>query len=253
MLTRQIILDTETTGLNPKDGHRIIEIGCVELINRRLTGNNFHYYLNPNREIDAEAVKVHGITNAFLINKPNFYNIAEEFLDYIKNAEIVAHNARFDIGFINHELQLALDVIKKTVQIDKINKIIDTLELAKKLHPGQKNSLDALCRRYNIDNTQRELHGALLDAKILADVYLAMTGGQCKLEFDEHTFSPELGYTHRSGLVLNKSLPEESTEEPVGQMNISVVKADEIEMELHNKFVEKIRKASMNNCVWDLV
>lgn len=252
MLTRQIILDTETTGLNPKDGHRIIEIGCIELINRRLTGNNFHYYLNPNREIDAEAVKVHGITNAFLINKPNFYNIAEEFLDYIKDAEIIAHNARFDIGFINHELQLALDVIKKTVQIDKVNKIVDTLELAKKLHPGQKNSLDALCRRYNIDNTQRELHGALLDAKILADVYLAMTGGQCKFEFDEHIFSPELGYTHRSG-SMNAVVSQGSAEDAVKQGNISVIKADETEIELHNKFIEKIRKASINNCVWDLV
>lgn len=176
---RQIVLDTETTGIDPRQGHKIIEIGCVELVNRRLTGNHYHVYINPEREVEQEAIDVHGITNEFLHDKPFFKNIVSEFLDYIKGAQLVIHNAAFDVGFIDHELsQLAS---YKNLKVDSICSVLDTLALARKLHPGQKNNLDALCKRYGIDNSHRELHGALLDSEILADVYLQMTGGQTRL------------------------------------------------------------------------
>lgn len=175
---RQIIVDTETTGLEPKQGHRIIEIGCVELIKRKLTGNNFHVYINPEREVEAGALKVHGITNAFLANKPIFAGIYQELRAFLDDAELVIHNAPFDTGFLNHEFKL---LSAKNSTIEKTNKIIDTLAMARKLHPGQRNSLDALCKRYKIDNSNRKLHGALLDAEILGRVYLAMTGGQSTL------------------------------------------------------------------------
>jgi DNA polymerase-3 subunit epsilon len=174
---RQIVLDTETTGLEPSDGHRIIEIGCVELVGRRLTGNSFHQYIQPDREIDVGAMEVHGITNEFLADKPRFSDIVDDFVRYIEGAELVIHNAPFDVGFINHELKLC----EQGRQIDDLCGVLDTLVMARKMHPGQKNNLDALCRRYEIDNTHRDLHGALLDAEILADVYLAMTGGQVSL------------------------------------------------------------------------
>ncbi|HEY9041777.1 MAG TPA: DNA polymerase III subunit epsilon [Rheinheimera sp.] len=178
MAKRQLILDTETTGINPKDGHRIIEIGCVELINRRFTGNNFHVYINPERIIDAEAVAVHGITNERLAHEPKFREIAKSFYDYIQGAELVIHNAAFDVGFINHEFAMLHPVLPP---VEQYCTILDTLMLARELHPGQKNNLDALCRRYDINNSHRTLHGALLDAEILADVYLLMTGGQVSL------------------------------------------------------------------------
>lgn len=178
MAKRQLILDTETTGINPKDGHRIIEIGCVELINRRFTGNNFHVYINPERIIDAEAVAVHGITNERLAHEPRFRDIAKSFYDYIQGAELVIHNAAFDVGFINHEFAMLHPVLPP---VEQYCTILDTLMLARELHPGQKNNLDALCRRYDINNSHRTLHGALLDAEILADVYLLMTGGQVSL------------------------------------------------------------------------
>ena len=177
-MTRQIILDTETTGLEPKEGHRLIEIGCVEMINRRLTGNNFHYYLQPDREIDAEAMQVHGITNEYLVGKPRFPESAPALLDYLNGAELIIHNAPFDIGFINHELRL----IEPThAPITDYCSVTDTLVMARQMFPGQRASLDALCKRYEINNSHRTLHGALLDAEILADVYLAMTGGQVSL------------------------------------------------------------------------
>ena len=177
-MTRQIILDTETTGLEPKEGHRLIEIGCVEMINRRLTGNNFHHYLQPDREIDAEAMQVHGITNEYLVGKPRFPEIAPALLDYLNGAELIIHNAPFDIGFINHELRL----IEPThAPITDYCSVMDTLVMARQMFPGQRASLDALCKRYEINNSHRTLHGALLDAEILADVYLAMTGGQVSL------------------------------------------------------------------------
>ena len=182
---RQIILDTETTGLEPKEGHRIIEIGCVEMVDRKLTGNNFHQYLQPDREIDAGAIEVHGITNEFLADKARFEDIAGDFVSYIEGAELVIHNAPFDVGFIDHELQLCAS----GKQVADLCSVLDTLTMARKLHAGQKNNLDALCKRYEIDNSHRELHGALLDAEILADVYLAMTGGQVNLLLEGDTAS----------------------------------------------------------------
>jgi len=178
---RQIVLDTETTGLEPSEGHRIIEIGCVELVNRRITGNTFHQYVQPDREIDVGAMEVHGITNKSLEDKPRFADIAGEFLDFIRGAELVIHNAPFDVGFINYEFSL-LD--KPPGKVADHCTVVDTLAIARRLHPGQRNNLDALCRRYEIDNSHRELHGALLDAEILSDVYLVMTGGQANLSLD---------------------------------------------------------------------
>ena len=178
MFNRQIVLDTETTGLDPAAGHRVIEIGGVEIINRRPTGRHIHFYLQPDRAIDPDAQRVHGISSEFLADKPRFPEVAEEFLDFIRAAELIIHNAPFDIGFLEHELRLWGGVANT---IRELCGVLDTLELARLRHPGQRNSLDALCKRYNIDNSRRELHGALLDAEILADVYLAMTGGQVSL------------------------------------------------------------------------
>lgn len=178
---RQIVLDTETTGLEVSQGHRVIEIGCVELVNRRVTGNDWHYYVNPEREIDSGAFEVHGLSLEFLQDKPLFEELAQDFLDYIAGAELVIHNAAFDVGFLNQELSR---LQPPPPPLAESCSILDTLLLARQKHPGQKNSLDALCKRYEIDNSQRSLHGALLDARILADVYLAMTGGQASLGLD---------------------------------------------------------------------
>ena len=177
---RQIVLDTETTGIDPAEGHRIIEIGCVELTERRLTGRHYHVYVNPDREVEAEAVSVHGITNEFLADKPPFAEIAEEFFEFIRGAELVIHNAAFDVGFMDAEFS-RLKPVRRTADHCAI---LDSLAIARKKHPGQKNSLDALCKRYGVDNSSRELHGALLDAEILADVYLLLTGGQTALSLD---------------------------------------------------------------------
>lgn len=178
---RQIVLDTETTGLEVSLGHRVIEIGCVEMVNRRVTGNHWHHYIKPDREIDSGAFEVHGISNEFLEDKPRFAELAEDFLNYVDGAELVIHNAPFDMGFLNYELSL----LETDVQpLENRCSVLDTLLLARQKHPGQKNNLDALCRRYEIDNSQRSLHGALLDARILADVYLVMTGGQTSLGLD---------------------------------------------------------------------
>jgi DNA polymerase-3 subunit epsilon len=181
---RQIILDTETTGLEISQDHRIIEIGCIELIDRRITDNHWHYYLNPDREIEAGAFEVHGISNESLKDKPRFRDIAQDFINYIDGAELVIHNAPFDIGFLNHELS-KLEGEGDHSRIERYCTVLDTLVMARQKHPGQKNNLDALCKRYEIDNSQRSLHGALLDARILADVYLFMTGGQTALILDE--------------------------------------------------------------------
>lgn len=180
---RQVVLDTETTGLSTADGHRIIEIGCIELIDRQFTGNHFHYYINPGREIEIGALQVHGITNEFLADKPFFKDISEKLFEFINAAELIIHNAEFDIGFLNYEFRL-LDKKFKTI----INhcSVIDTLILARQKHPGQQNNLDALCKRYHVDNSDRALHGALLDAKLLAQVYLSMTGGQTNLFIEDH-------------------------------------------------------------------
>lgn len=178
------MLDTETTGLETSQGHRIIEIGCVELVNRKLTGNHYHQYINPRREIDQGAIEVHGITSEFLADKPVFDRIAADLMEYIAGAELIIHNAPFDLEFLNAELQRLEKVWDK---VEDNCSIVDTLVMARGKHPGQRNNLDALCQRYGVDNSQRELHGALLDAEILADVYLAMTGGQTTLQLSDAT------------------------------------------------------------------
>lgn len=175
---RQIVLDTETTGIEVSQDHRIIEIGAVELVNRRLTGRHFHRYINPQREVEEGAFQVHGLSNDFLSDKPLFAQIVEEFLDFVRDAQLVIHNAPFDVGFLNHEFN---KLSPPRGRVEDYCSVIDTLAMARKLHPGQKNNLDALCKRYYVDNSQRDLHGGLLDAEILADVYLAMTGGQVAL------------------------------------------------------------------------
>ncbi|MCG2633440.1 MAG: DNA polymerase III subunit epsilon [Gammaproteobacteria bacterium] len=209
---RQVVLDTETTGLEHSQGHRVIEIGCVELVNRRLTGNHYHQYLRPDREIDLGAVEVHGITAEMLADKPRFADVADDLIEYLKGAELIIHNAPFDMGFLNNELRL-LD--ERSTPLEEICGVLDTLSMARHLHPGQRNTLDALCKRYDVDNSQRVLHGALLDAEILADVYLAMTGGQTSLLLnDEVTIGGEaaavakLDLAHGSLRVLRAS-PEE--------------------------------------------
>jgi DNA polymerase-3 subunit epsilon len=231
---RQIVLDTETTGLEPSQGHRIIEIGCVELVNRRLTGNHYHQYLQPDREIDAGAIEVHGITNEFLEDKPRFSDVAEDFLAFVRGTELVIHNAPFDVGFIDHELKLLGSGQGKVADICSV---LDTLTLARELHPGQKNNLDALCRRYGIDNSQREKHGALLDAEILADVYLAMTGGQVSLS---------LGGSDGPTRTRERSVRRlDSNRAP-----LTVLQASSDEVAAHNQRIEAIDKASGGNCLW---
>lgn len=179
---RQIILDTETTGLEPDQGHRVIEIGCVELVNRRKTGRSFHRYLRPDREVDRGAIQVHGLTNEFLAQQPRFADVIDEFLEFISGAELIIHNAAFDLAFLDAELKRLPGPRR---QMRNLCKVIDTLPLARQMHPGQRNSLDALCKRYEIDNSHRDLHGALLDSQILLEVYLAMTGGQTALILGE--------------------------------------------------------------------
>jgi len=181
---RQIVLDTETTGLEVSQGHRIIEIGCVELVNRRLTGNHYHQYIKPEREIDQGAIEVHGITSEFLDDKPVFARIVADFIEFIAGAELIIHNAPFDLGFLDAELQR---MPQAQAAIKDLCTVIDTLVMARAKHPGQRNNLDALCQRYHVDNSQRDLHGALLDAEILADVYLAMTGGQTAFQLSDAT------------------------------------------------------------------
>ena len=231
---RQIVLDTETTGLEPSQGHRIIEIGCVELINRRMTENRYHQYINPGREIDDGAIEVHGITNEFLSDKPVFADVAEDFLKFIRGAELIIHNAPFDVGFINHELQL-LDSQAKPV--DSFCSILDTLMMARNMHPGQKNNLDALCKRYEIDNSARDLHGALLDAEILAVVYLAMTGGQVRLSLDGLS-ETAMGKAEQPRPVSTQRAP------------LSIIRATEGELAAHVERLGAIDKASGGQCVW---
>lgn len=232
---RQIVLDTETTGLEVSQGHRIIEIGCVELIDRRLTGRHFHQYLNPEREIDAGAMEVHGITNEFVQDKPRFADVAEEFFEFIRDAELVIHNAPFDIGFIDAEYQ---SLEQSYPGVREVCGVIDTVVMARKKHPGQKNNLDALCKRYGVDNSQRDLHGALLDAEILADVYLAMTGGQTALILDAQD------NLNSSGVAKLEVRPVRTT----GQ-TLKIIKADAKELEAHQAVLEKMREAN-GSCLW---
>lgn len=232
MAKRQIILDTETTGISPKEGHRIIEIGCVELVNRRFTGNNFHVYINPEREIDAEAIAVHGITNERLAAEPKFREIAQSFYQYIQGAELVIHNAAFDVGFIDHEFALLRPALPPVVQYCTI---VDTLLLARELHPGQKNNLDALCRRYDINNSHRTLHGALLDAEILADVYLLMTGGQVSLNLAAEEQAEQL--EQQSPLHIQR------------QGRLKVIRASESEVAAHESRLDLVQKKG-GTCLW---
>lgn len=231
---RQIVLDTETTGLDPKHGHRVIEIGCVEIENRKLTGKHFHCYLNPERDIDEAAVEVHGLTRAFLSSKPLFKQIENEFVEFIKGAELVIHNAPFDLGFLDNELALNESAVPK---IETFCGVLDTLLLARKKHPGQRNNLDALCKRYGIDNTQRELHGALLDAEILADVYLVMTSGQSSLLLKEE--SEEVAQTQNRVRRLDPN-----------RKNLTVIKADSIEQAAHQNRLEELAESSSSGCLW---
>jgi DNA polymerase-3 subunit epsilon len=216
IIKRQIILDTETTGLEPERGHRIIEIGCIELINRRLTGNNFHVYLNPDRDIEFAAEQVHGLSSEFLKEKPRFVDVYESFIHYVNGAELVIHNAPFDVGFINHEFKL---LEKGLGRIEDCCRILDTLQMARKLHPGQRNSLDALCKRYGVDNSNRELHGGLVDAELLALTYLAMTSGQESLLFTDtetqQSTAEKIAITNHNAahnLRVIHATPEELTE-----------------------------------------
>jgi DNA polymerase III subunit epsilon len=234
---RQIVLDTETTGLDPKEGHRLIEVGCVELIDRRLTRNNFHHYLQPDREIEAEAAEVHGITNDFLRDKPRFAEIADAFLEYVTGAELIIHNAAFDCGFIDAELRRwRVDA----APIGDLCAVTDTLALARRLHPGQRNSLDALCKRYGVDNSHRDLHGALLDAEILADVYLAMTGGQVVMHLGGET--PFEAGERRPPAARGRLDP--------GRARLRVVPAGPEALAAHAARLAAIDKASPDGCVW---
>ncbi|MGD8587449.1 MAG: DNA polymerase III subunit epsilon [Chromatiales bacterium] len=231
MTLRQIVLDTETTGLEPEQGHRIIEIGCVEMVERRLTGNNFHQYLQPDRQIDAAAIEVHGITNEFLADKPRFQEVARDFIDYVRGAELIIHNAPFDVGFLDHELSRGSE---ESLKIADLCQVTDTLVMAKHMHPGQRNSLDALCKRYAIDNSHRELHGALLDAEILADVYLRMTGGQALLSLDNGN-----GETSSGVAAEIRRLPK-------GCWRLKVVPASPQELEAHEARLDSMGE----KCVW---
>ena len=233
---RQIVLDTETTGLDAAQGHRVIEIGCVELVNRKLTGNHYHQYINPHREIDQGAIEVHGITNDFLADKPAFELIAATFIDFVQGAELVIHNAPFDIGFLNAELQRVLGA---DTCVEDFCTVTDTLVMARAKHPGQRNSLDALCQRYTVDNSQRDLHGALLDAEILADVYLAMTGGQTTLQLSD------------SGAANDgQKQAEQIVRLPANRAALPVIKASPEERAAHDAQLQSIAAASGGLVVW---
>ncbi len=233
-ITRQIVLDTETTGLNPKLGNRIIEIGCVELVDRKLTGNNFHCYINPERDSEEGALAVHGLTTEFLCDKPKFSEIIDEFIEYIRDAEVVIHNAPFDIGFLNAEFgRLNFPLFDEHVAY-----VTDTLVQAKELHPGKRNSLDALCDRYDVSNSHRKLHGALLDAELLADVFLAMSRGQ-------NSFSIEVKEQEKISVV------QDINYDPM-EYQIIVLPATELELNAHHLLVSDIDKETSGKAIWRL-
>ncbi|NHZ94638.1 DNA polymerase III subunit epsilon [Massilia sp. CCM 8734] len=227
---RQIVLDTETTGLNPRTGDRVVEVGCVELHNRMLTGNNFHRYINPERDSDEGALAVHGLTTEFLRDKPKFAEIAQELREYIQGAEVIIHNAPFDLGFLNNEFKL----LGLPTFTEHCSGVIDTLVNAKEMHPGKRNSLDALCDRYGVSNAHRKLHGALLDAELLADVYLSMTRGQNSLSMDVEEEAGEGG-----GLL-----------EAVALAEVIVLAASADELAEHESVLGGLDKAVKGNCIW---
>ena len=236
---RFVILDTETTGMPVSEGHRIIEIGCVEVIGRRLTGRHFHVYLQPDRESDEGAINVHGITDAFLVGKPRFGDVAEEFFEFIQGATLVIHNAAFDVGFINNEFALLGQ--QDRADISQHCTILDTLLLARSRHPGQRNSLDALCKRYDIDNSGRELHGALLDSELLADVYLAMTGGQTSLSLAGHGADAEGDGQGAGGSEIRRI---------VGRTPGRVIMANAEELEAHAERLAAVAKSAGGPSMW---
>ncbi|MEY3201843.1 MAG: polymerase subunit epsilon [Pseudomonadota bacterium] len=227
---RSIVLDTETTGLEWRQGHRVIEIGCVEVVSRKLTGRRFHRYINPEREIDAGAAAVHGITSEFLQDKPKFVDVFKEFLDFVSGAELIIHNAPFDMGFLEHEFSL----LGQGNLTSQITGVVDTLKLAKELNPGRKASLDALCERFEIDNAHRTLHGALLDAELLAEVYLAMTRGQETLMID---LAEPVAVRDELGSLIERAA-------------LRVMPATEAELAAHQATLEGIQKESKGKCVW---
>lgn len=230
---RQIVLDTETTGLATAQGHRIIEIACIEMVNRRFTGREYHCFLNPEREIDEGAEAVHGMSRADLENQPRFSDIADEFLEFIKDGELVIHNAEFDIGFLEYELRL---MKYPKPEISEHATVLDTLSLARKLHPGQRNSLDALCKRYDVDASRRNVHGALIDAELLAKVYLAMTGGQAALLLDQEV------------LGIAKATDASGGRAPRPDLRLVVIKANEEECAAHEALLDKMKASG--ECVW---
>ena len=233
---RQVVLDTETTGIETSQGHRIIEIGCVELIDRKLTGRHYHQYINPQRDIDQQAIEVHGITNESLTDKPLFAQIAREFLAFVDGAELVIHNAPFDVGFINHEFALC---DKSLGKIEQYCGVLDTLSMARKKHPGQRNSLDALCGRYGVDNSQRDLHGALLDSEILADVYLLLTGGQTNLLLSDS-----------DGAEGGDAVPLEIRRISTQRRPLKIISANDEELAAHELRLDEVAKKSDGACVW---
>lgn len=234
---RLIVLDTETTGLEVSQGHRIIEIGCVELVNRRLTGNHFHRYINPERDIDQGAIEVHGITRESLADKPVFAQVAADFLEFVRGAELVIHNAPFDLGFLDAELRRLDD---NHPGLEQWCTVTDTLVMARRRHPGQRNNLDALCNRYTVDNSQRDLHGALLDAEILADVYLAMTGGQTTFQLADNGPGEEGGSGQSEGI---QRLPAQ-------RQPLPVIRASAEELAAHEAQLEAIERSSGGKVVW---
>ena len=238
MATRSVVFDTETTGMPVTDGHRVIEIGCVELMGRRLTGRNFHVYVQPDRPSDEGAIGVHGITDEFLIGKPRFAEVADEFYEFIQGAQIIAHNASFDVGFLNNEFKLA--GMHERANIAEYCTVIDSLVMARERHPGQRNSLDALCKRYGIDNSNRELHGALLDSEILADVYLAMTGGQTSLSLAGNATDGE-GNGNQGSEIRRLS---------ADRQRARIIRASEGELAEHLARLEIIAKAAGAAALW---
>jgi len=232
---RQVVLDTETTGISVKEGNRIIEIGCVEVINRKLTGRHYHQYVNAGRDSEEGALRVHGITTEFLADKPVFSTVVEKFLEFVKGAELVIHNAPFDIGFLNHELSMLGGSPRK---MENYCTVLDTLVMARRMRPGQKNNLDALCRHYGINNDHRELHGALLDSEILAEVYLLMTGGQVGLS---------LGSAQGEGASGEEPIIRRL---PVDRPVLKVLVATAQELVEHNRKLKEIQKKSEGNCIW---
>lgn len=233
---RQIFLDTETTGLEISDGHRIIEIGCVEMVDRKLTGNRYHQYVQPDKTIDEGAFEVHGISNESLLDKPRFSEIYPEFLKFVKDSDLIIHNSAFDVGFLNHEFNLC---DKNFIALEKLCAVVDSLKIARKKHPGQKNNLNALCKRYDVDNTHRDLHGALLDAEILAEVYLRMTGGQLSLSFGSvgENDSDEGGINDIRTVDL-------------GGRGAKIIMASQAELEAHRDRLENIKAQSGSLVDW---